>query len=58
MFRKDYKIIIQADNNDNVYWDLLKKGEQAACNEEEKRMVSSIFGELKTKIDNVYGKKD
>jgi hypothetical protein len=58
MFRKDYKIIIQADNNDNVYWDLLKKGEQAACNEEEIRMVSSIFGELKTKIDKVYGKKD
>ena len=58
MFKRDYKIIIQADNNDEVYWSLLRKGEPAVCNEEEIRMVSSIFGELKTKIDKVYGKKD
>lgn len=54
MKKRDYKIIIQADNSDNVYWNLLRKGEQAACNEEEIRMVSSIFAELKTKIDKQY----
>ena len=57
MFKRDYKIIIQADNNDNVYWSLLKKGEHVVCNEEEIRMVSCIFGELKAKIDNQYGNK-
>lgn len=58
MFKRDYKIIIQADNNDEFYWSLLRKGEPAACNEKEIRMVSTVFGELKTKIDEVYGKKD
>lgn len=52
---EDYKIVIQADNSDNVYWFLLRNGEQAACNEEEIRMVSSILAELKTKIDKQYG---
>ena len=58
MFNRDYKIIIQAGNNDEFYWSLLRKDKPAACNEDEIRMVSSIFGRLKTKIDKVYGKKD
>ena len=57
MSKRDYKIIIQADNKDEFYWSLLRKGEPAACNEEEIRMVSEAFGVLKEKIDKVYGNK-
>lgn len=54
MYKRDYEIRIKADSNDNVYWQLLRKGESAACNEEEIRMVSQIFSELKEKIDKQY----
>ena len=54
MKRRDYEIRIKADNNDEVYWQLLRKGEPAVCNEEEIRMVSQIFSELKEKIDKQY----
>ncbi len=36
MYKRDYKIIISADVNDEVYWQMLRKGEPASCNEEEK----------------------
>ena len=55
--RKDYRIIISADVNDTTYWQLLRKGEPAACNEQEIRMVSQILGELKEKIDKQYPPK-
>ena len=32
--KKDYKLIIEADNHNEVYWKLLKKGELAAHNQE------------------------
>lgn len=40
--------------NGNAYWGLLRKGEPAACNEDEIRMVAQVFGELKEKIDKQY----
>lgn len=55
--RRDYKIIISADVNDTTYWQLLRKGEPAVCNEQEIRMVSQILGELKEKIDKQYPPK-
>ena len=55
--RRDYRIIISADVNDTTYWQLLRKGEPAACNEQEIRMVSQILGELKEKIDKQYPPK-
>ena len=57
MKRRDYKIIISADMNDTTYWQLLRKGEPAACNEQEIRLVSQILGELKEKIDKQYPPK-
>ena len=54
MKRRDYKIIISADVNDTTYWQLLRKGEPAACNEQEIRMVSQISGELKEKRIKQY----
>lgn len=54
MYKRDYTIIISADVNDEVYWQMLRKGEPAACNEEEIRMVSQILSELKDKIDKQY----
>ena len=57
MKRRDYRIIISADMNDTAYWQLLRKGEPAACNEQEIRMVSQILGELKEKIDKQYPPK-
>ena len=58
MKRRDYKIIISADMNDTTYWQLLRKGEPAACNEQEIRLVSQILGELKEKIDKQYPPKE
>lgn len=55
--RRDYKIIISADVNNTTYWQLLRKGEPASCNEQEIRMVSQILGELKAKIDKQYPPK-
>lgn len=31
MYKKDYTIIIKADANDEVYWEMLRRGEPAAC---------------------------
>lgn len=53
-FNQDYKITIGGDMNGNVYWELLRKGESAACNEDEIRMVAQVLGELKKKIDKQY----
>ena len=51
IYKKDYTIIISADTNDNIYWQMLRKGEQAACNEEElkltKEMISAVICRLK-----------
>ena len=53
-FNQDYKITIGGDMNGNAYWGLLRKGEPAACNEDEIQMVAQVLGELKEKIDKQY----
>lgn len=42
--KRDYTIIISADINDNIYWQMLRKGEQAACNEEELKLAKEMIG--------------
>lgn len=51
MFKRDYTIIISADVNDNVYWQMLRKGEPAVCNEEEEKLVEEMFGEVFNKLE-------
>lgn len=58
MKRRDYEIRIKADSNDRVYWQLLRKGEQVACNDAELKMVADICIEIRDKIVMVFDKKD
>ena len=51
MYKRDYTIIISADVNDNVYWQMLRKGEPAVCNEEEEKMVEGMLGEVFHKLE-------
>ena len=51
MYKRDYTIIISADVNDEVYWQMLRKGEPAACNEEEEKLVEEMFGEVFHKLE-------
>jgi hypothetical protein len=44
MYKRDYTIIISADDNDDVYWQMLRKGEPAACNEEEEKLAEEMIG--------------
>lgn len=52
MYKRDYKIIISADANDEVYWQMLRKGEPAACNEEEEKLVEEMLSEVFHKLEN------
>jgi hypothetical protein len=58
MYKRDYEIRIKADSNDNVYWQLLRKGEPAACNEKEMKMVADICTEIRDKIVMAFDEKD
>lgn len=51
MYKRDYKIIISADVNDEVYWQMLRKGEPAACNEEEEKLAEEMIGEVLHKLE-------
>ena len=51
MFKRDYTIIISADVNDNVYWQMLRKGEPAVCNKEEEKLVEEMLGEVFNKLE-------
>ena len=51
---EDYEIRINADKNGNLYWRLFKKGEPAACNEREIKMVADVCIEIRDKIVCVY----
>ena len=50
MKKDDYTIVIKADVNNEVYWQMLRKGEPAACNEKEQilayEMISAIMHKL------------
>lgn len=51
MYKRDYTIIISADVNDEVYWQMLRKGEPVACNEEEEKLVEEMVGEVIHKLE-------
>ena len=51
MYKRDYKIIISADVNDEVYWQILRKGEPAACNEEEEKLAEEMIGAVMHKLE-------
>lgn len=51
MYKRDYEIRIKGDSNDNVYWQLLRKGEPTACNEEEEKLVEEMIGEVLHKLE-------
>jgi hypothetical protein len=51
MHKRDYTIIISADINDKVYWQMLRKGEPAACNEEEQKLAEEMLGEVFRKLE-------
>ena len=55
MYKQDYKIIIQFDQNGEPYWNVTKKGEPHKCDMDELKMVSSTFNFLKKQIDFVTG---
>lgn len=54
LFKRDYKIVIQADNNDNVFWSVTKKGEGVPLTHKEFRMVSEMVNEIGEKLKSVY----
>jgi hypothetical protein len=51
MYKRDYTIIISADDNDDVYWQMLRKGEPAACNEEEEKLAEEMIGAVMHKLE-------
>lgn len=58
MYKQDYKIIIQFDQNGEAYWSVTKKGEPHKCNIEELKMVSSTLNLLRMRIDFITGEPE
>ena len=58
MYKRDYKIIISADVNDEVYWQMLRKGDPVACNEEGEKLAEEMIGEVLHKLENKYKKEE
>lgn len=54
IYKRDYTIIILADTNDNIYWQMLRKGEQAACNEEELKLVKEMIGAVICRLNVIH----
>lgn len=47
LFNRDYKIVIQADNNDNVFWYVIRKGEKCVpLTDKELSLVSEMVNEI------------
>ena len=47
LFKRDYKIVIQADSNDNVFWEVARKGVyDVALNVKEYKLVSEMVNEI------------
>lgn len=58
MSRRDYEIIIKADINDNVGFELLRKGQPVICNEQELKMVAGMCIDIRDKIVMCFDEKD
>ena len=52
--KRDYTIIISAGTSDNVYWQMLRKGEQAPCNEEELKLVKEMIGAVICRLKAIH----
>ena len=47
LFKRDYKIVIQADSNDNVFWSVTRKGEEnVILTDKERILVSEMLNEI------------
>jgi hypothetical protein len=47
LFKRDYKIVIQADNDDNVFWSATRKGEEnIILTDKERILVSEMVNEI------------
>ena len=47
LFKRDYKIVIQADNNDKVFWYAIRKGEKCVpLTDKELSLVSEMVNEI------------
>ena len=51
MYKRDYTIIVSADANDEVYWQMLRKGEPVICNNEEEKLVEEMLSEVFHKLE-------
>ncbi len=45
-FKRDYKIVIQADNNNKVFWSATRKGENATLTDKEFKLISEMVNEI------------
>lgn len=50
-FKRDYRIVVSADNNDNVYCQVSRKGEFASLTDEDNKIVSEMISEINEKIN-------
>lgn len=46
LFKRDYKIVISADSNDNVFWYATRKGGKAPLTQKEYQLVSEMVNEI------------
>ena len=51
IFKRDYKIEIKFDINGTPYWHLYRKDVGIVANDEQGKMVSETFEQLKQKFD-------
>jgi hypothetical protein len=52
-FKRDYRIVVSADNNDNVYCQVSRKGEFVTLTEEDNKIVLEMIGELYNKMNRL-----
>ena len=51
LLKHNYKIVIQADNNDNVFWSVTRKGEEnVILTDKELSLVSEMVNEIGEKL--------
>lgn len=50
MYNQDYKIVISADINGEIYWQMFRKGEPIFPTENEKILMKEMIDNAKRKI--------
>ena len=51
-YKRDYKIIIEADVNDEVYWNVYRKGDKSLATNFDLQVISEMLGIAKSCIDD------